>query len=87
MIGIVFIILANVKHIHPPISDSEFKEEAEGGLDDAACSMSSLWGWVRNAWVNGNRPVDKVLKIAILVWLVNLAVHFLILCKVLINLL
>jgi hypothetical protein len=49
---------ANVKHIHPPISDSEFKEEAEGGLDDAACCASSLsWldrfiGWLlrRDYW-------------------------------------
>jgi hypothetical protein len=33
--------LANVKHIHPPISNSESKEERSSGLDDAACCASA----------------------------------------------
>jgi hypothetical protein len=47
--------LENVKHIHPPISNSEFKKEAEGGLDDAACCASSLLE--RDGNYDGKRPV------------------------------
>jgi hypothetical protein len=46
---------ANVKHIHPPISNSEFKKEAEGGLDDASCCASSLLE--RDGNYDGKRPV------------------------------
>jgi hypothetical protein len=40
--------LHNVKHIHPPISNSESKEEAEGGLDDASCCAS--YSWLSKVW-------------------------------------
>ena len=72
---------------HPAAEKAGIQKEGWRGLDAPTCSMSSLWEWVRDAWSNGNRPVDKILKIAICVWLVNLAVHLLLICKVLINLL
>jgi hypothetical protein len=35
-------ILENVKHIHPPISDTYNRTERSSGLDDAACCASDF---------------------------------------------
>jgi len=60
--------------------------DAGSGLHDADCSISSFVEYVRKAWRTDTKAA-KYLKIAIWVWLVNLGVHLVILCKALINLL
>jgi len=69
--------IMNVKHIHPPISNSEFKKEAEGGLDDAACCASYSWlDYVRNGSLGWTGQILRLVTVGIwvgvggyLIWL------------------
>jgi hypothetical protein len=69
--------LENVKHIHPPISNSECKKEAEGGLDDAACCASYSWlDYVRNGSLGWTGQILRLVTVGIwvgvggyLIWL------------------
>ena len=67
-----------------PNLQADNHEGAGEGLDVTACSASSLWCWVKYSW-SGDRTVDKILKIAIMVWIVNLLMHVALLIKVICN--
>ena len=72
------------RQAHPRRKQSPNQSKTLPPLDGASCSASSLWCWVKYSW-SGDRTVDKILKIAIMVWIVNLLMHVALLIKVICN--